>query len=128
MSQRPNIYHPDFFQGGPAFFDVSVCNTLSLSIISHASVSAGAAAAAGEALKDKCHEDNVIAAGGLVILSFDCGNIWNLNGVLLLLNILKMIAARNIAKSGLPTVGMPLEIQFQDCPLLLGSSSSCGGR
>ena len=59
------IYHPDFFQGSPAFFDVSVHNTLSSSIISHASVSAGAAAAAGEALKDKCHEDNVIAAGGL---------------------------------------------------------------
>jgi len=44
---RPgNLYHPDFCQGHPAFFDVSVHNTLSSSVISHASVSTGAAAAA----------------------------------------------------------------------------------
>ena len=47
---------------------LSVHNTLSLSIISHASVSTGAAmaaaaAAAGEVLKDNQHENSVVAAG-----------------------------------------------------------------
>jgi len=47
-----DLYHPDFFQGCPAFFDASVCNTLLSSIISHGG-SVSARAAAGEALKDK---------------------------------------------------------------------------
>ena len=54
------MYHPDFCQGCPAFFDVSVRNTLSPSFISQASVSA----AAGEALKDKQHKANVVATAG----------------------------------------------------------------
>ena len=64
QSRPGDLYHP---QSCPAYFDVSVLNTLAPSIISRASVStrAAAAAAAGEALKDKCHEDNVIAAKGI---------------------------------------------------------------
>ena len=66
QSQPGDLYHPNFCQGRPAFFGVSVCNTLSPSIISHASVSAGAAAATGEALKGKHHKNNVVAAGALL--------------------------------------------------------------
>ena len=62
QSQSGDLYHPDFCQSCPVFFDVSVQNTLFPSIISQASVSAGAAAA-GEAFKDKHHENNVITAG-----------------------------------------------------------------
>jgi len=62
QSRPGDLYHPDFCQGCPAFFDVSVCNTLSPSLISQVSVFA--AAADGEALKDKQHEANVVAAGG----------------------------------------------------------------
>ena len=40
--------------------------TLSPSIISHTSFSAGAAAAAREALKDKHHKNNVLAAEGVL--------------------------------------------------------------
>ena len=65
QSHPGDLYHPDFCQGRPTFFDISVRNTLSPSISSRASVSARAAAAAGEVLKDKYLENNVITAGGL---------------------------------------------------------------
>ena len=82
----------------PAFFDASVCNTLSPSIISHASVSARAAA--GEALKDKCDEDNVITAGELFCpLIVDTFGVWYPFAV----KALTIIAARTTTKSGLPT-------------------------
>jgi len=77
QSRPGDLYHPDFFQGRPAFFDVSVCNMLSPSVISHALVSAGAAAAVGEALKDKQHKNNVVVAGG--VLSPDCGDFWSVD-------------------------------------------------
>ena len=74
QSQPGDLYHFDFCQGCPAFFDVSVRNTLSPSFISQASFSAGAA---GEALKDKQHEANVVAAGGqfypLIVETLVCG-------------------------------------------------------
>ena len=57
---------------------VSVCNALSVSIISQASISAGVAAAAaavGEARKDKQDEANVVAVGGqfypLIVETFE---------------------------------------------------------
>ena len=59
QSQPGDPYHPDFCQSSPAFFDASVHNTLSSSIISHVSVSAGAAGY--EAFKDK---HNIVATGG----------------------------------------------------------------
>ena len=64
QSWTGDLYYPDFCQGYPAFFNVSVCNTLSVSIISQVSVSAGAATAAREAFKDKQHEANVVGRGG----------------------------------------------------------------
>ena len=55
-SEPCDLYQPDFCQGRPAFFDVSVRNTLSPSIISQASVSARAAsvATAGDVLLINC--------------------------------------------------------------------------
>ena len=98
QSRPGDLYHPDFYQGCPAFFDVSVRNTLSPSYISQASVSAGAAAAAGEALKDKQHEANVVAAGGqfypLIVETF---GVWTPFAQ----ETLKDIARRTTARNGL---------------------------
>ena len=58
------IYHPDFINGKPAFFDITVRNSLQPSYIVAAATSAGAAALAGEMEKDAYHEDAVAAAGG----------------------------------------------------------------
>jgi len=65
QSRPGDLYHPDFCSRPPAFFYVYVCNILFPSIISREFVctaaAAAATAAAGDALKDKHHENNVAA-------------------------------------------------------------------
>ena len=62
---RPgDIYHPDFTNGKPAFFDITVRNPLQPSYIVAAATSAGAAALAGEMEKDAYRDDVVTAAAG----------------------------------------------------------------
>ena len=76
--------------------DVSVHNTFAPSFIFQASVSAGAAAA-GEALKDKHHE-NIVAAGGLLYpLIVETFGIW----IPFAVDTLKNIAAATTTKNGL---------------------------
>ena len=63
---RPgDVYHPDFSQGKPAYFDVSVRNSFGPSHIINAASKAGVAAEAGECEKDLRHDENVAAAGGI---------------------------------------------------------------
>ena len=62
---RPgDIYHHDFTNGKPAFFDITVRNSLQASYIVAAATSAGAAALTGEMEKDAYHDETVAAAGG----------------------------------------------------------------
>ena len=62
---RPgDIYHPDFLDGKPGFFDIKVRSSLQSRHVISAANSAGAAAQAGELEKDDRHEENVIAASG----------------------------------------------------------------
>ena len=64
-TQRPgDIYHPDFLDGHPAYFDVLVRNMLQLGNLNHASTNAGAAAIAGEMEKDNKHAGSVEEVGG----------------------------------------------------------------
>ena len=56
------IYHPDFTNGKPAFFDITVRNSLQPRYIVAAATSAGAAALAGEMEKDAYHDDIIVAA------------------------------------------------------------------
>ena len=57
---RPgDIFHPDFVDGRPAFFDVTVRNTV------HAAEMAGASAKARELEKDYKHEQSILKCGGL---------------------------------------------------------------
>ena len=62
---RPgDVYHPDFDNGKPSFFDVSVCNTLQPGKISTAAVNAGAIVGQGEISKDNKHLPAIEAIGG----------------------------------------------------------------
>ena len=64
-NNRPgDVFHPDFLEGRPAFFDVSVRNSLQPSYVSKAAIKPGAAAEAGEIEKDEKHERAVTQAGG----------------------------------------------------------------
>ena len=63
--QPGDIYHPDFTNNGkPAFFDITVRNSLQPSYIVAAATSTGAAALAGEMEIYAYHDDIVAAAGG----------------------------------------------------------------
>ena len=54
---RPgNIFHPDFDDCRPTYFDISVRHTLQPGNLNRASTNAGAAAVAGEMEKDQKHE------------------------------------------------------------------------
>lgn len=62
---RPgDVYHPDFTDGHPTFFDVSVCSTLQPNHVNKASTTAGAAAVEGEIQKDSKHRLSVEQHGG----------------------------------------------------------------
>jgi hypothetical protein len=56
MSRPGDVYHPDFDQGCPTYFDISVCNSLQASYIIQAAIHAGVA---GELEKDYCHNSSV---------------------------------------------------------------------
>ena len=60
-----DIYHPDFINGKPAFFDITVRNCLQPRYVVSSATSAGTAALAGEAEKDERHEEDVVSSGGL---------------------------------------------------------------
>ena len=65
---RPgDVFHPDFLEGRPAYFDVTVRNSLQPSYVTKSAVRAGAAAEAGEEQKDIRHEDRVCTAGSLFL-------------------------------------------------------------
>ena len=66
-------YHPDFMDGQPGYFDVTIRNSLQPSYILKAVIRSGAAAKATEFEKDARHEVNVTTAGGLfypLVLNF----------------------------------------------------------
>lgn len=62
-------YHPDFTNGCPAYFDVSIRNTLQSSISNQAAMhtTAGVAAADGEANKDNKYVAMVERAGAVFV-------------------------------------------------------------
>ena len=66
--QRPgDVLHPDFKDGKPTYFDVSVVNPLQPGNINDSSHNAGAAAANREAEKDQKFFDSVAGMGGVFI-------------------------------------------------------------
>ena len=92
--RRPSdIYHPDFTNGKPAFFDITVRNFLQSGYIVAAATSAGAAALAGEMEKDAYYDDIVAAAGGKFFpLALETVGYWTASS----LKTLKIIALKTI--------------------------------
>ena len=65
-SSRPgDVYHPDFMNRRPGYFDVTIRNSLQPSYILKAVLRPGAAAEAAEFEKNARHKANVTTAGGL---------------------------------------------------------------
>ena len=64
-SRAGDIFHPDFLEGRPAYFDITVRKSLQPLYVTKSAVRAGAAAKADEEQKDIRHEDRVRAADGL---------------------------------------------------------------
>ena len=62
-SHPGDIYHLEFPDGRPVFFDITVCNSLQPVFISAAAVTARAVAATGEVEKDQKHDRNVAQCG-----------------------------------------------------------------
>ena len=74
MNSRPgDVFHPDFQQGRPAYFDITIRNSLQSSYISMSVREAGAAALAGESEKDHSSGENK-----LHVLSISCRNSWGM--------------------------------------------------
>ena len=98
-NSRPgDMFHPDFVQRKPAYFDVSVRNYLQPQFLCRAASLAGAAGEAGEMAKDARHEEGVIAAGGVFFpLVVETLGLWTTHS----LKNLRLIATRASALSGI---------------------------
>ena len=89
---RPgDIFHPDFQDGRPAYFDVTVRNTLQPAFLAEGAIRPGVAAEAGEAAKDLHHAAAVEQAGGVFLpLAVESFGVWTPHS----LETLKKIATR----------------------------------
>ena len=96
---RPgDIYHPDFDNGKPSFFDISVSNVLQPSTISTA-VNACAIAESREISKDNKHRSVVETAGGSFFpLVVETLGLWTPFAI----KTLRTIATRASLYNGLP--------------------------
>ena len=63
-SRSGDVFHPDFHNGRPTYFDISVRSALHFGVITHSASSPGFAALKGEMEKDAQHRDLVEDAGG----------------------------------------------------------------
>ena len=97
--QRPgDIFHPDFHDGKPTYFDISVVNPLQPGSINEASRSAGVAAARREEEKDGKFNESVSRAGGAFIpLVVESLGRWSPFAC----KMLKIIASRTTLRNGL---------------------------
>ena len=92
-----DIFHPDFQDGRPAYFDVTVRNTLQPAFLAEAAICPGVAAEAGEAAKDLHHAAAVEQAGGVFLpLAGETFGVWTPHSIA----TLKRIAARTTISSG----------------------------
>ena len=76
-ASRPgDVFHPDFHNGHPTYFDISVRSAVHSGVISH-SASPGFAALKGKMEKDARHKNLVEAAGGVFFpLVVDSFGVW----------------------------------------------------
>ena len=97
-SHPGDVFHPYFLEGGPAYFDMTVRNSLQPLHVTKLAVRAGSAAEAGQEQKDIRHEDRVRTACGLFYpLVVETLGFWSLFSI----KTLKAIASKTSAVSGL---------------------------
>ena len=98
---RPGgIFHPDFYNGHPTYFDVSVRSALHFGVLSHSAITPGFAALRGEMEKDARHKALVEAAGGeFLLLVVNNLGVWTPSSV----EILRSIARISTLQNGLST-------------------------
>ena len=99
-NSRPgDVYHPDFQQGKPAYFDISVRSSLQPQYLNRAAHQAGAAGEAGEAEKDTRHAQQVEEAGGLFFpLVVESLGLWTPSS----LRVIKQIASKASSLGHIP--------------------------
>ena len=77
-ASRPgDVFHPDFHNGHPTYFDISVRSAVHSGVITRSASSPGFAALKGKMEKDARHRDLVEAAGG--VFSTCSGQLWGLD-------------------------------------------------
>ena len=98
---RPgDIFHPDFYNDHPTYFDVSVQSALHSGVLSHSAITPGFAALRGEMEKDAKHKALIEAVGGdFLPLVVDNFGIWTPSSV----EILRSIARISTVWNGLST-------------------------
>ena len=64
-SRPANVFHPNFHNGCPTYFGISVTSAVHSGVVSHSASSPGFAALKGEMEKDPWHKNLVEAAGGV---------------------------------------------------------------
>ena len=95
---RPgDIFHPDFSDGKPTYFYISVRNSLLPHFLSRTSLVAGIASSAGEMDKDAKYDHNVSSAGCVFFpLVVETLGLWTDSSI----SLLCCIAARTTLRSG----------------------------
>ena len=93
-----DVFHPDFVDGRPAFFEVTVRNTVQAKYVCEAAEMAGAAARAEDLEKDYKHEQSVLQCGGLFYpLVLESFGFWTQAS----LQMLRTIAAKSMTYNGI---------------------------
>ena len=98
-SSRPgDVFHPDFHNGHPTYFDISVRSSVHSGVITHSAVSPGFAALRGEMEKDARHRGLVEAAGGVFFpLVVDNFGVWTPSSI----EVLRSVARTSTVRNGL---------------------------
>ena len=96
-SSRPgDVFHPDFHNGHPIYFDISVRSAVHSGVITHSAVSPGFAALRGEIKKDARHRGFVEAARGVVLpLVVDNFGVWTPSSIEVLRSVARTSTVRN---------------------------------
>ena len=93
-----DIFHPDFSDGKPTYFDISVQNSLLPQFFSGTSFVAGIASSAGEMDKDAKYDHNVSSAGCVFFpLVVETLGLWTDSSI----SLLRRIAAHTTLHSGI---------------------------
>ena len=93
-----DVFHPDFYNGHPTYFDISVRFAVHSGVITHSALSLGFAALTGEIKKYAQHRGLVKAAGGVFFpLVVDNFGVWTPSSI----EVLHFVACTSTVCNGL---------------------------